>query len=88
MRVVATFDEIFGEIAREVASKGMSREFLEAANAALKSRSLSESPVLVGLELGGMGASTPRGSCEAYTRGAARRSAASRSPRFGRRCRT
>ena len=55
VRVVATFDEIFGEIAREVASKGMAREFLGAANAALASRSLSESPVLIGLTLGADG---------------------------------
>jgi len=68
VRVVATFDEIFGEIAREVASKGMSREFLEAANAALKSRSLSESPVLVGLELGGDGRYDAKKVIEAYTR--------------------
>jgi len=68
VRVVATFDEIFGEIAREVASKGMSREFLEAANAALKSRSLSESPVLVGLELGGDGRYDAKKVLEAYTR--------------------
>jgi Domain of unknown function (DUF4388) len=68
VRVVATFDEIFGEIAREVASKGMSREFLEAANAALKSRSLSESPVLIGLELGGDGRYHAKKVLEAYTR--------------------
>jgi hypothetical protein len=68
VRVVATFDEIFGEIAREVASKGMSREFLEAANAALKSRSLSESPVLVGLALGGDGRFDAKKVLEAYTR--------------------
>jgi hypothetical protein len=68
VRVVATFDEIFGEIAREVTSKGMSREFLEAANAALKSRSLSESPVLVGLELGGDGRFDAKKILEAYTR--------------------
>jgi len=68
VRVVATFDEIFGEIAREVASKGMSREFLEAANAALASRSLSESPVLVGLTLGADGRFDARKMLDAYAR--------------------
>ena len=68
VRVVATFDEIFGEVAREVASKGLSREFLEAANAALKSRSLSESPVLVGLELGADGRFDARKVLDAYAR--------------------
>jgi hypothetical protein len=68
VRVVATFDEIFGEIAHEVASKGLSREFLEAANTALKSRSLSESPVLIGLELGADGRFDARKVLEAYTR--------------------
>jgi hypothetical protein len=66
--VVATFDEIFGEIAREVASKGMAREFLEAANAALASRSLSESPVLVGLTLGADGRFDARRMLDAYAR--------------------
>jgi hypothetical protein len=68
VRVVATFDEIFGEIAREVGSKGMAREFLEAANAALASRSLSESPVLVGLTLGADGRFDARKMLDAYTR--------------------
>lgn len=68
VRVVATFDEIFGEIASEVASKGLSREFLEAANAALKSRSLSESPVLLGLELGADGRFDARKVLDAYAR--------------------
>jgi len=68
VRVVATIDEIFGEIAHEVASKGLSREFLEAANTALKSRSLSESPVLIGLELGADGRFDARKVLEAYTR--------------------
>ncbi|HZW90032.1 MAG TPA: DUF4388 domain-containing protein [Myxococcaceae bacterium] len=67
VRVVATFDEIFGEIAREVASKGMAREFLEAANAALASRSLSDSPVLIGLTLGPDGRFDARKVLEAYT---------------------
>jgi hypothetical protein len=66
--VVATFDEIFGEIAREVGSKGMAREFLEAANAALGSRSLSDSPVLVGLTLGADGRFDARHLLEAYAR--------------------
>src|SRR5215469_5859066 len=68
VRVVATFDEIFGEIAREVASKGMAREFLEAANAALASRSLSESPVLIGLTLGPDGRFDARKVLDAYAR--------------------
>ncbi|HET9158158.1 MAG TPA: DUF4388 domain-containing protein [Myxococcaceae bacterium] len=68
VRVVATFDEIFGEIAQEVASQGMAREFLEAANAALASRSLSESPVLVGLTLGSDGRFDAKKVLEAYAR--------------------
>jgi len=68
VRVVATFDEIFGEIAQEVASQGMAREFLEAANAALASRSLSESPVLVGLTLGADGRFDAKKVLEAYAR--------------------
>jgi len=68
VRVVATFDEIFGEIAREVASKGMAREFLEAANAALASRSLSESPVLIGLTLGADGRFDARKVLDMYGR--------------------
>lgn len=68
VRVVATFDEIFGEIAREVASKGMAREFLEAANAALASKSLSESPVLIGLTLGADGRFDARKMLDAYAR--------------------
>ncbi len=68
VRVVATFDEIFGEIAREVASKGLSREFLEAANAALESRTLSESPVLSDLELGADGRFDARKVLDAYAR--------------------
>ncbi|HEY3587732.1 MAG TPA: DUF4388 domain-containing protein, partial [Myxococcaceae bacterium] len=68
VRVVATFDEIFGEIASEVGSKGMAREFLDAANAALASRSLSESPVLVGLTLGADGRFDARKMLDAYAR--------------------
>jgi hypothetical protein len=68
VRVVATFEEIFAEIAREVVSKGMAREFLEAANAALASRTLSESPVLVGLKLGPDGRFDARKVLEAYAR--------------------
>ena len=68
VRVVATFEEIFGEIAREVASKGMAREFLEAANAALASRSLSESEVLIGLTLGADGRFDARKVLAAYAR--------------------
>ena len=51
-RVVHAFDTIFAEVLREVASHGRAGEFLAAANAALRSRSLSESPVLRDLELG------------------------------------
>ena len=68
VRVVATFEEIFAEIAREVASKGMAREFLEAANAALESRSLTESPVLVELRLGPDGRFDARKILDAYAR--------------------
>ncbi|HZJ54652.1 MAG TPA: hypothetical protein VFD38_10980, partial [Myxococcaceae bacterium] len=68
VRVVATFEEIFAEIAREVVSKGMAREFLGAANAALASRTLSESPVLVGLELGPDGRFDARKVLDAYAR--------------------
>ncbi|HET9034636.1 MAG TPA: DUF4388 domain-containing protein [Myxococcaceae bacterium] len=68
LRVIATFEEIFAEIAREVVSKGMAREFLGAANAALASRTLSESPVLVGLKLGHDGRFDARKVLDAYTR--------------------
>ena len=68
VRVVATFEEIFAEIAREVASKGLSREFLEAANTALESRALTESPVLVGLKLGPDGRFDARKVLDAYAR--------------------
>ena len=68
VRVVATFEEIFAEVAREVASKGRAREFLEAANAALQSRSLSESPVLEGLQLGADGRFDARRVLDAFAR--------------------
>ncbi len=68
VRVVATFEEIFAEVAREVASKGMAREFLEAANAALASRTLTDSPVLAGLELGTDGRFDTRKVLDAYAR--------------------
>lgn len=65
-RVVATFEEIFAEVLREVDSQGMAREFLAAANAALKSRTLSESPVLRELELGPDGRFDARKLLDAY----------------------
>ncbi len=68
VRVVATFEEIFAEVAREVASKGMAREFLESANAALESRSLSDSPVLAGLRLGTDGRFDSRKALDAYAK--------------------
>jgi len=55
VRVVNVFQSIFAEIIREVSTRGHGREFLAAANAALKSHTLSESPVLHGLELGAGG---------------------------------
>lgn len=67
-RVVATFEEIFAEVASEVASKGLAREFLDAANAALESRTLTESPVLVGLKLGTDGRFDARKVLDAYAR--------------------
>ena len=68
VRVVATFEEIFAEVAREVASKGLTREFLEAANAALASRTLTESPVLAGLKLGSDGRFDARQVLDAYAK--------------------
>jgi len=68
VRVVATFEEIFAEVAREVASKGLAREFLEAANAALASRTLTESPVLAGLTLGTDGRFDARKVLDAYAK--------------------
>ena len=68
LRVVATFEEIFAEIAREVASKGLTREFLAAANTALRSRSLSDSPVIASLQLGADGRFDSRKLLDAYAR--------------------
>jgi hypothetical protein len=68
LRVVATFEEIFAEIAREVASKGLTREFLAAANTALQSHSLSESPVIAGLALRADGRFDSRKLLDAYAR--------------------
>jgi hypothetical protein len=69
VRVVATFEEIFAEIAREVAANKLTREYLEAANAALASRALTESPVLAGLKLGPDGRFDARKVLDAYARG-------------------
>jgi hypothetical protein len=55
VQVVNVFQTIFAEIIREVNRRGRGIEFLAAANAALRSRTLSESPVLHGLELGPAG---------------------------------
>jgi hypothetical protein len=55
VRVVNVFQAIFTEIIREVSSRGQGPEFLAAANAALRSRTLSESPVLEALQLGAQG---------------------------------
>jgi hypothetical protein len=55
VRVVNVFQAIFSEIIREVSSRGQGPEFLAAANAALRSRTLSESPVLGALHLGARG---------------------------------
>ena len=68
LRVVATFEEIFTEVLRDVASQGRARDFLAAANAALESHSLSESPVLRGLRLGGDGRFDSRKLLDAYTK--------------------
>jgi hypothetical protein len=68
LRVVATFEEIFAEVLRDVASQGRARDFLTAANAALESHSLSDSPVLRGLRLGGDGRFDSRKLLDAYTK--------------------
>ncbi len=68
LRVVATFEEIFSEVLRDVASQGRARDFLAAANAALESHSLSDSPVLRDLRLGGDGRFDSRKLLDAYTK--------------------
>jgi hypothetical protein len=68
LRVVATFEEIFSEVLRDVASQGRARDFLAAANAALESHSLSDSPVLRGLRLGGDGRFDSRKLLDAYAK--------------------
>jgi Domain of unknown function (DUF4388) len=67
-RVARTFDVIFAEVMREVAAHGMKREFLTAAQAALESGTLSESPVLRGLRLGLDGRFDEKKLLEAYAR--------------------
>jgi len=68
LRVVATFEEIFAEILRDVASQGRAAEFLAAANAALESRTLSDSPVLKDLRLGAEGRFDARKVVDAYSK--------------------
>jgi hypothetical protein len=68
VRVVATFEEIFAEVLRDVASQGKASEFLAAANAALESRTLSESPVLRDLRLGADGRFDSRKVLDAYVK--------------------
>lgn len=68
VRVVATFEEIFAEVLRDVASQGKASEFLAAANAALESRTLSESPVLRDLRLGTDGRFDSRKVLDAYAK--------------------
>ncbi|MGZ3444134.1 MAG: DUF4388 domain-containing protein [Myxococcaceae bacterium] len=68
VRVVATFEEIFAEVLRDVASQGKASEFLAAANAALESRTLSESPVLRDLRLGADGRFDSRKLLDAYVK--------------------
>jgi len=67
-RVVRTFDVIFAEVMREVASHRKDREFLAAARAALESGTLSVSPVLRGLELGPDGRFDEKKLLEAFAR--------------------
>ena len=66
--MVATFEEIFAEVLRDVASQGKASEFLAAANAALESRTLSESPVLRDLRLGADGRFDSRKLLDAYAK--------------------
>ena len=66
--MVATFEEIFAEILRDVASQGKASEFLAAANTALESRTLSESPVLRDLRLGADGRFDSRKLLDAYAK--------------------
>ena len=51
VRVVNVFQANFGDLIREVSNRGHGPEFLAAANAALRSRTLSESPVVEALQL-------------------------------------
>jgi hypothetical protein len=68
VRVVATFEEIFAEILRDVAAQGRASEFLAAANAALESRTLSDSPVLRDLRLGADGRFDAKKVLDAYAK--------------------
>jgi Domain of unknown function (DUF4388) len=68
VRVVNVFQGIFAEIIGEVSSHGRGREFVAAANAALRSHTLSESPVLHGLELGPDGSFDGTKLLEAYVK--------------------
>lgn len=47
--VIRTFNRVFEEIRAEVASRGMDRELIAAANAALSGKALSQSPALSGI---------------------------------------
>jgi hypothetical protein len=67
-RVVRTFNAIFAEILGEVGTRGVTEEFLAAANAALEARSLSDSPVVKGLLLNAKGTFGERELLEAYAR--------------------
>jgi hypothetical protein len=49
LTVVRTFNKVFEEIRAEVASRGMDRELIAAANAALSGKALSASPALSGI---------------------------------------
>jgi hypothetical protein len=68
VQVVTVFQGIFAEIIREVRRRGRGKEFLAAANAALRSRTLSESPVLHDLELGADGGFNGAKLLETYAR--------------------
>jgi hypothetical protein len=49
LAIIRVFNFIFREIRDEVAKKGMDRQFIAAANAALAGQALSASPVLTGM---------------------------------------
>jgi hypothetical protein len=67
-QVVGTFNQVFQEILVEVGKQAMAQVFLAAANAALSGKSLSSSPVLVGLTFEPTGTLPERALLERFER--------------------